>query len=71
MSQIIFERLLIPNLDLGEKTGKAIIKVRQILSLICKLFAQILGWNCVKGLRFTKIVEQIKFEGVWGKFEAP
>ena len=27
-------------------------------------------WTSVKGLRVTKIVKQIKFEGTWGKLEA-
>ena len=30
----------------------------------------ILDWNYVKGLRPTKIVKQIKFEGAWGELEA-
>ena len=29
------------------------------------LVALILGGNCVKGLKVTKIAKQIKFEGVW------
>ena len=45
-------------------------QVRQILAVFCILVALILVWNCVKGLRVTKIVKQIKFEGVWGKLEA-
>ena len=44
--------------------------VRQILALFFILVALILVWNCVKGLKVTKIVKQIKFEGVWGKLEA-
>ena len=31
-------------------------QVRQNLALICKLVTLILGWNCVKGPRVTKIV---------------
>ena len=44
--------------------------VRQILALFCILVALILGWNCVKGLRYTKIVKKIKFEGVCGKLKS-
>ena len=39
---------------------------RQILAWFCKLFALILRWNYVKGLRFTKIVTNFRFERVWG-----
>ena len=42
----------------------------QTLVLLRNLIALILGYNSVKGLRFTKIVEQTKFEGVWGKLES-
>ena len=45
-------------------------QVRQILAFFCKLVALILDWNCLKGLTVTKIVKQIKFEGVWGELEA-
>ena len=31
--------------------------------LFCTLVAPILGLNCVKGLKVTKIVNEIKFEG--------
>ena len=43
---------------------------RQILALFCNLVALILGLKWVKGLRVTKIVKEIKFEGVWGELEA-
>ena len=39
-------------------------------ALFYNLVAPILGWNCVKDLRVTKIVKQIKFEGVWDKLVA-
>ena len=41
-------------------------QLRQVLANFCKLVTLILAYNCVKGLRVTKIVKQIKFEGVWG-----
>ena len=41
--------------------------VRQFLALFCIVVALTLGWNCVKGLRVTKIVKQIKFKGVRGQ----
>ena len=44
--------------------------MRQILALFCNLIAPILRYTCVKSLRVTKIVKEIKFEGVWGKLEA-
>ena len=44
--------------------------VRQILVLFFILVALILVWNYVKGLKVTKIIKQIKFEGVLGKLEA-
>ena len=42
-------------------------QLRQVLANFCKLVTLILAYNCVKGLRVTKIVKQIKFEGVWGE----
>ena len=41
-----------------------------MLSRLCKFVTLILDDNYVKGLRVTKIVKQIKFEGAWGKLEA-
>ena len=35
----------------------------------CNLIALILGQSMVKGLRVTKIVKEVKFDGVWGEFE--
>ena len=32
--------------------------------------ARISGYNCVKGLRVIKIVNKIKFKGIWSKLEA-
>ena len=52
------------------KNRESSYQVRQVLVLFCKLAALILGENCGKSLRFTKIAKQIKFEGVWGELEA-
>ena len=41
-----------------------------VFKTLGKNFTQILGWNCVKGLRVTKIVKQLIFEGVWDKLQA-
>ena len=41
-----------------------------MLGLSCNLIALILGWNYAKGYTVTKIVKEIKFEGVWGKLKA-
>ena len=38
--------------------------------LFCNLVGLLLCQNCVKGLRVTKIVYQIKFEVVWSELEA-
>ena len=52
------------------KDRKSRYEVRQILALFCNLTALILGYNYVKELKVTKIVKEVKFEGVWGKLEA-
>ena len=39
-------------------------------STFCSLVAPILGQSCVRELRVTKIVNEIKFEGVRGELEA-
>ena len=44
--------------------------MKQILSLLCKFATLILVENYVKGLRDTKIVKQIRFEGDWCELEA-
>ena len=36
----------------------------------CNLIALLLGQNCVKGLRVTTIVKEIKCKGVWAELEA-
>ena len=53
-----------------QKDRNSSYQVRQILALFYNLVAVILGWNCVKGLRVTKTVKQIKFEGIWGDLAA-
>ena len=45
-------------------------RLRQISALFCILIVLIVGLNSFKGLRVTKIVKQIKFEGIWGKLKA-
>ena len=57
MSKTKLESLLMPNLDLSEK----IVNLEENCSN--------LRVNCVNGFRVRKIVKQIKFEEVWGKFE--
>ena len=52
------------------KDRKSSYQVRQILALFCKSVALTLGQNCVKSLRITEIVKQIKFKWAWGEFEA-
>ena len=52
------------------KDRKSSYHVRQILTLFGKLVTLIWGWNCVKYLRVTKIVKQIKFEGMWSELDA-
>ena len=37
--------------------------------IFCKIVTLILSENCVKGLRVTKIVKQIKFEEAQSQFE--
>ena len=49
------------------KDRKSSYQVREILALFCNLIALILSWNSVKTLRNTKILEEIKFEGLWGE----
>ena len=43
---------------------------RQISALFCKLVAQILHSDCVKGLRAVKSLKQIKFAVAWGELKA-
>ena len=69
-SQTKIESLSIPKLDLTEKDRKTSFQVQQVSAPFCKVVALILGQNCLKGLRVTKIMKQVKFEGVWGQSEA-
>ena len=41
-----------------------------MLAVFLNLVAQVLDLNCMEELRVTKIVKEIKFEGVWGELEA-
>ena len=51
--------------------GKVVIKQCPITfqHFFCKLVALILGEKCVKDLKITKIVKQIKFKGTWGMLD--
>ena len=42
----------------------------QNLALLCDLIAPTLSSNCVKRLKVTKVVKEIKFQGVWGVLAA-
>ena len=44
-------------------------QVRQLSGVFCHLLVLILGQNGVKGLRVTKNIKRMKFEGVWGELE--
>ena len=41
-----------------------------MLVLFCKLISLILGQNCMKDVKVTKIANEIKLEVVWGELEA-
>ena len=58
------------NLVKYRKSINTSFQVRQILALFCNLIALILGENCVKRLRVTRIVKQIKFKRAWNDLEA-
>ena len=62
--------LLIPNLYVSGKIVKAVIKWGKLLHFFLNWIALTLGYNSVKSLRFMKIVEEIKFEGVWDELES-
>ena len=52
------------------KDQKSSYQVREDFALFCNLIALSLGYNSVKSLGVTKIVKEIKFEGVWDKLES-
>ena len=52
------------------KDLKSSYQVRSILVPFYNSDALILGLNSVKGLRVTKTVKEITFEGVWGELES-
>ena len=52
------------------KSWKSSYQVKEILALFCYLIPLILGLSSVEGLRVTKIVKEVKFEGVWSELES-
>ena len=52
-----------------QEDGKNSSQVRRTVALSCNLTVAILGYNYVKGIRVTKIVEKITFEGVLSELE--
>ena len=52
------------------KRSKKQLQSKTNFSTFCNLIPLILNQNCVKGFRVTKIVKEIKSEGVWGKLKA-
>ena len=50
-----------PNFRPPSKSSKSSNQIRQISAVFYQLIALILGWNCMKGIRVTKIVEERKF----------
>ena len=52
------------------KDRKSSYEVIQVLALFCNLVTLVAGWNCVKGLKVTKIGKYTKFKGAWSKLEA-
>ena len=43
---------------------------KENLAIFCNLIALILSQNYAEVLRVTKIVKEIKFEGVWGELKS-
>ena len=52
------------------KDRKSRSQVKEMFALFCKLVALILGQNCIKLVRVTKIVKQLKFQGSWWRVKA-
>ena len=48
---------------------KSSYQVREAFAPFCNLIALTLGYNSVERLRLTKIVKEIKFEGVWDELQ--
>ena len=46
-------------------SGKSSYQVREAFAPFCNLIALTLGYNSVESFSLTKIVKEIKFEGVW------
>ena len=61
------ELLLLPNFNVSEKIREAAIKQGIGFSLFCSLIGLILGENGVESVRPSKILVEVKFEGVWDK----
>ena len=59
-----------PKFQPQSKDRNSSYQVRRILGLFCHLTALILDGNIVNGLRVTKNVKEIKFEGIWGELES-
>ena len=55
------EILLIPNFN--RKNRKSSYQVSQILALSCNLIALILGQNCVKDFRVSKLQKKLSLKG--------
>ena len=53
----------------SEKIDKTAAKGRKFYQFFCYLLALVLGYYCVKSLAVTKIVKEIKLEGVWRESE--
>ena len=51
-------------------TGRNSYQVKDVLAVLCEFVTLILDENSVKGLRVTKIVKEIKFEGDCQETEA-
>ena len=56
--------LSIPNFNLSEEIPKSSYQVREVLTPFSNLIALILSSSSTKGFRVTKIVKEMKFEGV-------
>ena len=52
------------------KARKRSYRLSESLTLFWYLIALILGQTSVKDLRVTKILQEMKFEGIWGKTES-
>ena len=67
MSSIKIEILFVSMFSLSPEIGK---EVGEILTLFCNLTVLNLVLKILKGLRVTKVLKKIKFEGAWGELES-